>query len=204
MARIEDEIKQAVDAPAENANLLNAGYQQISRESENMAENYDETMQPSIMNEAPVPQSPEQSQEQYAQYPQEYQQAQAPPQDYQYQDYQPTGISTDAISEIAEQIAEEKISPMKKSVEKLIDSKTNMEAKLSFIDERLKRIENMIDRMQLSILQKVGDYVNNVEDIKKEMIETQKSFKAMHHSRVTPASPHHHEPHHQGKHHLPL
>ena len=40
-------------------------------------------------------------------------------------------------------------------------------------------MEKIIDRLQLSILQKVGDYLTNVEDIKKELAETQKSFKSM-------------------------
>ena len=64
-------------------------------------------------------------------------------------------------------------------METIIDLKTTMGTKLSILDERLKRMEGIIDRLNLSILQKVGDYMTNIDDIKKELIETQKSFKAM-------------------------
>jgi hypothetical protein len=111
------------------------------------------------------PSQPQPSQEQYQEYPQ-YQQ-------------QVTGISPDTISEIAEQVVSEKLSTIRKDMESIIDIKTTMGTKLSLLDERLKRIESIIDRLNLSIMQKVGDYMTNIDDIKKELIETQKSFKAI-------------------------
>ena len=50
------------------------------------------------------------------------------------------------------------------AVEKILDFKTSVDAKVSYLDERLKRIEQMIDRLQLSILQKVGAYVTRSEE----------------------------------------
>jgi hypothetical protein len=97
-------------------------------------------------------------------------------QPYQYAP-QPS-ISPDTITEISEQVVSEKLSPLRKDIEKVLDMKTTIEAKTEYLDERLKRIEKIIDRLQLSILQKVGDYATNIEDIKRELIETQKSFKA--------------------------
>jgi hypothetical protein len=152
-----------------------------------MPENNEE-MQPSIMNQ---PEAPQESQEAYAspQYPQQYEQT-APLENYpqqsydygqQYQQYS-SGVSADTISEIAEQVASEKLSSIKKSIEKVIDFKTALEAKMESLDERLKRIEKIIDRLQLSVLQKVGEYVANVEDLKKDLAETQKTFKSVHHS----------------------
>jgi len=133
--------------------------------------------------------------QQYPQYAQQPQQQQPQQQEYaapdntgyqqqyqqQYQEYSPydSGTSTDVISEIAEQVMAEKMVSLRRQLESIIDLKTSMEAKLAGVDDRLKRIEKVIDRLQLSILQKVGEYVTNVEDIKKEMTETQKSFKAM-------------------------
>ena len=64
-------------------------------------------------------------------------------------------------------------------MESIIDIKNTFETKISSIDERLKRMEKIIDRLQLSLLQKVGEYVGDVADIKKEIIETQKSFKSL-------------------------
>jgi hypothetical protein len=99
---------------------------------------------------------------------------------YQYPQYAPQpAISTDTLTEISEQVVTEKLAPLRKEIEKIIDLKTSLESKMEFLDERLKRMEKIIDRLQLSILQKVGDYMTNIEDIKKELIETQKSFKSL-------------------------
>ena len=78
-----------------------------------------------------------------------------------------------------------------------------MEAKLVHLDERLQRIEKIIDRLQLSIIQKVGEYMINVSDLKKELIETQKSFKTVaYHPQKTPShqEPVHHHPHQHSQH----
>jgi predicted nucleic acid-binding Zn-ribbon protein len=69
--------------------------------------------------------------------------------------------------------------PIASTIEKLLDQRATTDSQIQYIDERLKRIEKIIDRLQLSILQKVGDYVTNVEDIKREVIETQKTFKSV-------------------------
>lgn len=142
-----------------------------------------EGMSPSLTTEAeaPVPEElPAPSPEQAPQEQQYYAQtgaAEAPQEQYyQQQSYAPT---SETISEISEQIVTEKLSSIRSKLEKAIDNKTKLEAQIGFIDERLKRIETIIDKLQLSILQKVGSYVNNVEDIKREMVETQKSFKSL-------------------------
>ncbi len=111
------------------------------------------------------------SQEQmYAQQPQ-----------YQYQQYQPyqaQSYSSDTITEISEQVVSEKLSKLKNQLEKTIDLKNNLETSISNIEERLKRIEKIIDTLQISILKKIGETIDNVDNIKTEMIETQKTFKA--------------------------
>lgn len=88
-------------------------------------------------------------------------------------------INADTISEIAEQTFFDKFGSLKTKIESLLDLKALLETKVSYIDERLKRLEKIIDRLQLSVLQKVGDYMTNVEDIKKELAETQQTFAAM-------------------------
>ena len=102
-------------------------------------------------------------------------------QEYQQQQYPAAqgGISPDTITEISEQVVSEKLSPLRKDMEKIIDFRTNVDSRLEYMDERLKKIEKIIDRLNLSIMQKVGDYMSNIDDIKKELIETQKSFKAL-------------------------
>ena len=145
------------------------------------------TMQPSMLNPAvsEEPQSPELEQ---TLAPQQYQAqpyaqpytAQAPQQEYNYQDqgYYP-GPSADAITEIAEQIVAEKLGKLHQEMARNAESRQIIETKIEYLDERLKKIERIIDRLQLSILQKVGEYMTNVEDIKTEVVETQKSFKSL-------------------------
>lgn len=132
-------------------------------------------MQAPEPNQAPQQEYADQNQ-QYAQqdYPQQYGQAQQ-----QYEQYDSYNSNTDTVTDIAEQVVAEKLASIRKQLETAIALKTTMEAKILAIDDRLKRMEKIIDRLQLSILQKVGEYVTNVDDIKKEMIETQKSFKAL-------------------------
>jgi uncharacterized protein YeeX (DUF496 family) len=111
----------------------------------------------------------------------QYQDQYAPQYDQGYQDYQapPQGLSSDTITEIAEQVVSENLSSLRTQVKKSINSQNTIETKIEILDERLKRIEKIIDKLQLSILERVGDYVSDVSDLKKEIIETQKSFKAL-------------------------
>lgn len=113
-------------------------------------------------------------------YPETYPQQEYPQQQYNYQyPSSPLSISADTISEIAEQVVTEKLSSIREKLERNIDLKTLAETKFTQLDERLLRIEKIIDRLQLSILQKIGEQMTNTSDIKKELIETQKSFKAI-------------------------
>ncbi len=89
------------------------------------------------------------------------------------------GVSTDTLNEISDQIMAEKLGPLQKKIEEALSFKNMMESRVDFMDERIKRIEKTIDRLQLSVLQKVGDYITNIEDIKHELAETQQTFKAM-------------------------
>lgn len=175
-ALTQSKVKTAVTAPEAGYYEQAPAPDEIPPQEETSVE-----MQPSI---APAdqqyqPQMIQQTQPSYPQpqepaYPQEYAPAQ-----YQPQQPQMGGISPDTITEISEQVVAEKLSPLKDDIEKVIDMKTTVDSKIEYLDERLKRIEKIIDRLQLSIMQKVGDYMTNIDDIKKEIIETQKSFKAL-------------------------
>lgn len=124
---------------------------------------------------------PQQQQYQEQQYdPYQGQQQGADQSGYQqYDQYQSAAVSTDAMGEIAEQVVLEKLSPLRQRLEEVIDLRSMIDAKILYLDDRLKRIESVLDQLQLSILQKVGSYVSNVEDIKNELQETQKTFKAL-------------------------
>ena len=131
-------------------------------------------MQPSLMQQQMQPETG-QPQEYFPAYDQSAQQGNY---DYNQQgyDYTSAALSSDTITEISEQIVSEKLSDVRKKMEKLISMKTELEAKTESIEERLKRIEKIIDSLQSSVLRKVGDYGTNVEDIKRELVETQKTI----------------------------
>ena len=110
------------------------------------------------------------------QYPQEYQQY---PQDASYYDYGTPVTSTeytDTLIKISEQVFLEKIKPLEKQIDELIEFKTLTQSKVESMSDRLKRIENVIDRLQASILEKVGGYGSGIENVKKELSMMQDSF----------------------------
>jgi hypothetical protein len=169
----------------------NAGMMQESQSSGEMM--------PSVMN-APQQGAPAPGQQMTQEYDddQEQYQDQYDSESYQQegQGYQ-AGISAETISEIADQAVSEKISTIRNKLESFSKHKTIAETQLSVLDERLKRLEKIIDRLQLSILQKVGDQMTDIADIKKELIETQKSFTA---AKKTHHTPQHKTPEHQTHH----
>ena len=118
--------------------------------------------------------------QEYSPTPQEQDQYQDPYGQSAYGDYQSYGygggISPDTISEISEQIVSEKLMEIRKHLENIADFKTTVEAKTEALEDRLKRIEKIIDTLQTSVLRKIGNYVTNIDDIKKELVATQKSF----------------------------
>ena len=164
----QSKIKAAVDGQYNNTPYEN---NPVTFEGQNPG------LQQSIMQ---TPQNPQEGQEYFPAYNQSNS-PQAQGYDYAQQqqpgyDYTSSAVSSDTIAEISEQIVSEKLSDVRRKMEKIISSKTELDAKTESIEERLRRIEKIIDTLQTSILRKVGDYVTNVEDIKKELIETQKTM----------------------------
>lgn len=147
-----------------------AGMQPSLRDAQQNTEEDEGTLQ--------LPMREQESPEQDVYTPQQDQSYQ--PQEQYYDPYAAQPQSADAISEVAEQIVAEKLAPIRRAVEDTLDHRSTIEAKLTHLNDRLRRIENIIDELQLSILQKVGQYVTDVSDLKKEVIETQKSFKTLH------------------------
>jgi hypothetical protein len=110
----------------------------------------------------------------------EYQQ----PQEQQYyspkENYAPsTGVDTDTIIEISDQLFSEKIKKFQKQMDSSSEMNVMLQTKLENVSERLKRIETTIDKLQLAILEKVGSYGQNLESVKKEMSMMQDSFSKM-------------------------
>jgi hypothetical protein len=205
-ALAQSRIKAAVEDSPQDPNAYSAP----SPSGEFAGAHSTEGMQPSIMT-APNMGRPELAAPSPSQnYPdtpaqQEYNAPYADPYSQYQQPMMPsTGASPDMISEIADQIMTEKLGDIRKHLEKIIDMKTTFDSKVEYIDERLKKIEKVIDTLQTSVLRKVGDYVTNVADLKSELIETQKTFNKLLPSRNKPQAQqqnHQHNRQHQGKHH---
>ncbi|MCK9595586.1 hypothetical protein M0R19_00145 [Candidatus Pacearchaeota archaeon] len=148
----------------------------------------DEEMQPSIIQGGEAP-APAQAQEYYA--PQEYQPQQEaayqPQQQEAQQYYAPEagyaqaggGVDTDTVIEIADQVFSDKIKKIQKQTDAVSEAAIVLQTKTESISERLKKIESIIDKLQISILEKVGSYGQNLESIKKEMGMMQDSFSKM-------------------------
>jgi hypothetical protein len=157
-------------------------------------------MQSSIMpeGEAPMPNTEEYQPQAYKQHPQQqtYQpsayEEQAPvQQEYQPQEQQQyytqggenysqsSGMDTDTIIEIADQLFSEKIKKFQKQIDSSLEVDNLLQTKLENVSERLKKIEMIIDKLQIAILEKVGSYGQNLDSIKKEMSMMQDSFSKM-------------------------
>ncbi|MFH1607559.1 MAG: hypothetical protein ABIA78_00315 [archaeon] len=143
--------------------------------------NQEEEMQPSISQAPPEPEQPQEEiyspqiqetqEEMYAPQPQEYSSQEI----YQpeYEDY---SASSETMIEVAEQVFIEKVKKIQQQTATLTEFKTIAETKIENIGDRLTRIETIIDRLQIEILNKIGSYGDNLENIKKEMTMMQDSF----------------------------
>jgi uncharacterized protein YukE len=108
------------------------------------------------------PQYQNQGQEQY------YQET---PQAYSQQDYYAPqgGMDTETISEIAEQVANEKLNEYKNKVGDIGSFQNTIQDKVNDIDDRLRRIESTIDKLQQAIVGKIGEFGENSAMIHKDL-----------------------------------
>jgi len=113
----------------------------------------------------------------YSPQPQEQQEEyyQGSPQGDVYE-YPQTGVDTNTVIEISEQVFFEKIQKIQKQIEEFSEFKTLTESRVENLSERIKKIESIIDNLQVKILEKIGGYGSNLESIKKEMSMMQNSF----------------------------
>lgn len=137
----------------------------------------------------------------------DYYQPQQYPQQYpQYQEYVPqegyqypvaSGIpDTDTMIEISEQVFMEKNKTFQKKLDEINEFRALAQTKIDNISERLRKIEFMIDKLQASILEKVGGYGYGLETVKKEMSMMQDSFGKMVNHIAEKSEEKHHAHHH--------
>lgn len=126
-----------------------------------------EQMQQSIMPNSQE-QNPSVSQDASQQYP-EY----LPEQSYQEPYYSPQpqnyGVDVDTITEVAEQVVAEKFSQFTKKNGDILGFKNQVLDELSSLDERLKRIEQTIDKLQTAVVGKIGEFGENTNAIRRDL-----------------------------------
>lgn len=100
-----------------------------------------------------------------------------------YQEFYPqeefsggAGTDADTVIEISQQVFNEKIKKIKQTLDSFEEFKAVYQVKADSMHERLKRIENAFDRLQMDILDKVGSYGRGMETVKKELEMVQDSF----------------------------
>lgn len=124
-----------------------------------------------------MPELPGAEQETYA--PQAQQEYAPQQQEFYQQDgynYPAEGVGSDTMIEIAEQVFSEKIKKIQKQVESINEFKTLAQTKIDNTANRVEKIETIIDKLQIAILEKIGSYGKNLESIKREMSMMQNSF----------------------------
>ncbi len=94
--------------------------------------------------------------------------SQQPTQEYPEYQYQPESaqIDTEMITSLVEQITDEKTGEIQKTMSDLSRFKIEIQGKVEDINERLKRIELTIDKLQASIIGQIGNYGRNISDLK--------------------------------------
>lgn len=185
-------LKKQGTSPKDINEALN--HAQIKNAVSDVQGSYDDTQAPYPQNEQPQYPNEGYNQQQnyqdYGNYPQQDQsynqtqvytpQPQGQGYDQQqnyYQGYDSNQtINTDTIVEVAEQVFDEKISDISKKIDSNEEFKTLTQSRLDQLNDRLKRIEIVIDKLQAAILDKIGSYGENLDSIKKEMSMMQDSF----------------------------
>ncbi len=161
------EINNAIN----QANIKNAVSPPEQPEQPQQQPEVNQEMQPSIM---PTPTAPTQ-QEYYEPQPQQEQPQQEyytpQPQAYEGQDsyLQSGNYEAGTISEIAEQVAIEKLEEYKTKVGDLVSFKNQIQTEVENIDDRLKRMENSIGQIQQAVLGKIGEFGENYATIHKDL-----------------------------------
>ena len=91
-------------------------------------------------------------------------------------DYSQSYSSTDSMMDVAEQVFEEKTKKIQKQLDSLEQFKNLATVQMQNISERLKRIEDVSDKLQIAVIEKVGGYGKELSSLKKEVAMVEDSF----------------------------
>ena len=93
-----------------------------------------------------------------------------------YYEYQQPTTDIDTINDIAEQIIDNKLAKLKEQVKEIKEFKDNASIEIESINNRLLKLENTMNELQMAIIKKVGDYGEDIKNISKELQATQDTF----------------------------
>lgn len=97
-------------------------------------------------------------------------------QEYADPNYYSQTLDLETIRDVAKQESEEAIKKIKTDLETLNKFKTENNFELQNLDNRITKIENIIQELQTAIIRKIGEYGEAVSTISQDLRETQKSF----------------------------
>ena len=113
-------------------------------------------------------------------------------QSYQGQDYQQyNAVNTETMTEIASQLMDEKLMKITSALKDLTDMKSILDVQVRKLDERLTRIESIIDALQTSLIRKTSEQEQNISDIKTELHGMQTGFSKMINPMIDRSREHH-------------
>lgn len=104
-------------------------------------------------------------------YDQNYGQAYVPQETYYQQ-----ALDIETVRDIAKQSIEEELLKIKSQISEITKLKTDLKFQIQNIDNRLKKIEEVIQEIQSAVLQKVGNFGQAINEISEELHATQESF----------------------------
>lgn len=118
------------------------------------------------------------------QYPQTAYPEQAYAQDQQYpaqeqQAYYQQGVDIETSRDIAKQVVEESMQKVKEELASLSKMKSDMKFEMQDIENRIVKIETIIQELQTSIIRRMGQYGESIAGISNEIKATQESFSKM-------------------------
>lgn len=158
---------QASQPPVQEDNL-NDSSQSQAFVSQNQNPQQDFMNNPQQMQASQNPQ-PQQQFPQYSDYQQESSQGYQQNYPQQYDQYYSQQLDTDTITEIAEQVVLEKFEEFTKKTGDIASFKNSIQDEVKDLDRRLDRMEDSIEKLQQAIIQKIGEYGANTENIHKDL-----------------------------------
>jgi hypothetical protein len=156
------EISDAINQ-AQIKNALNENTMTNQNEQQSIMNSSSPPQEAPIADTMPMDAPQETGQDYYTETPQGYNQ------EYNASEYPQGSFDSDSITEIAQQVVEEEFKDYKKKTGDMVAFKNTTEEKMSDLSNRLQRIESTIDKLQTAIIQKVGEFGENTNYIRKDL-----------------------------------